>query len=189
MQPIISLYMFHFVLVDLFFIYHLNCASIIRDLSQLPPSSAAAVWSFTQETTSTIDDHTAIAVNSLPTNTRTIETRQKDDTSRNLTWLTRPAHGAGEAFLGLLAHCARHQRRPNGSWSYGIAPDTLGHELIRDAAREGHYGALRARVIQQIRAADVGVDRGVVDDRAAGLHVLEGVFGHEELASLAGSWS
>ena len=53
--------------------------------------------------------------------------------------------------------------------------------MVAEAAGEGDDGAFCAGVVEEVRAADVGIYRGVVDDGVAGFHVFEGVFGQVEV--------
>lgn len=53
--------------------------------------------------------------------------------------------------------------------------------LVVQSTGEGHNGAFRGGVVEQVRAAYVCVDRGTVADGVAALHVLEGVLGEVEV--------
>ena len=50
-----------------------------------------------------------------------------------------------------------------------------------EPAGEGDDGAFGGGVVEQVRAADVGVYGAVVDDGVAALHVREGVLGEVEV--------
>ena len=50
-----------------------------------------------------------------------------------------------------------------------------------EAAGKGVDGAFAGGVVEEVGAADVGVDGGVVDDGVAGFQVREGVFGEVEV--------
>ena len=97
---------------------------------------------------------------------------------RHTAW---PAYGAGELLLGLVRHCRRNQGGPNRAWRNGVDPDALADLLVAQAARKAHNGTLRRRVVEQVRAANVRVDAGIVDDGAAPLHVRQRILGQEEI--------
>ena len=118
----------------------------------------------------------------LSGNEAAVLARQEDKARGDLARLTRPAHRrAAELVLGVRLHRRRDQRRPDGAGADGVAADAVAELQVREAAREGDDGALGGGVVEQVRAADVGVDGGVVDDRVAGVHVLEAVFCHVEV--------
>lgn len=50
-----------------------------------------------------------------------------------------------------------------------------------ETAGEGDDGPFGGGVVEEVGAADVGVDGGAVDDGVSGFHVREGVFGEEEV--------
>ena len=79
-----------------------------------------------------------------------------------------------------MLHCARDQRRPDGPRADTVDADPELELLVGETAGEGDHGALGGGVVEEIRAADVGVDGGAVNDGVAGFHVLEGVFADEE---------
>ena len=79
-----------------------------------------------------------------------------------------------------MLHRGGDQRRPDGARTDAVDADAELELLVGQAAREGDDGAFGGGVVEEIRAADVGVDGGAVDDRVAGFHVLEGVFGDVE---------
>lgn len=115
----------------------------------------------------TIDDNPSISMNSLPTNHTAIRTRQENNHTRHLGWLSRSTHRARKVVLLLLAHRSRNQRRPNGTWRDSIDADLLGNELVRETAGEGDNGSLGGSVVEEIGSANVGVDGSVVDYYAA----------------------
>lgn len=116
----------------------------------------------------------------LPTQQRTIRARQKHHTRRHLARLPRPPHRRRETLLRRLIHRRVHQRRPHGARRDGVAADALRDPLVAEAAGEAHDGALCGGVVEEVRAADVGVDAGVVNDGVAFAEVGEGIFGEVE---------
>ena len=111
----------------------------------------------------------------LPRDETAILTGQEDEASRNLRWLARSAHRRAELILRILLHGRGDQRGPDGAGTNTINSNAEADLLVRQAAGEGHNGAFGGGVVEQVRAADVGVHGGAVDDGVAGLHVLEGV--------------
>lgn len=85
---------------------------------------------------SNIEHHTAITMNNLATNTRTIRARQENNTSSNLTRLARASNRARKLLLLLNAHGTRDQWRPHRARSNGVDADVLGDELVCEAAGE-----------------------------------------------------
>ena len=79
-----------------------------------------------------------------------------------------------------MLHRAWNQRCPDGSRTDTVNPDPEFELLIGEAAGEGNHGALGGSIVEEVGAADVGVDGGAVDDGVAGFHVLESVFADEE---------
>ena len=79
-----------------------------------------------------------------------------------------------------MLHRRGDQRCPHGTGTDGVNADTELELLIRETAGEGDDGALGGGVVEQVGAADVGVNGGAVDDCVAGFQVLEGVFADEE---------
>ena len=73
-----------------------------------------------------------------------------------------------------------HQRRPDRAGRDGVDADALPDVLVAEAAGEGDDGAFGGGVVEQVRAADVGVYAGVVDDDVAFAEMGEGVFGEVE---------
>ena len=128
----------------------------------------------------TIDNNTTITMQNLPAQLRRIRTRQKHNTSSNLARLRWTTHRTGEILLRLLVHCRRDERSPDRTGRHGIDTDAFADELVGEPAGERYDGSFRAGVVEEIWTADVGVDRGVVDDCVALFHVWEGVFGEVE---------
>ena len=116
----------------------------------------------------------------LPGHEAAVLTRQEHETGRNLTRLPGPAHGRSELIQSVFLHRRGDQRRPDGAGTDAVDADAEFELLVREAAGEGDDGAFAGGVVEEIRAADVGVDRGAVDDRVAGFHVLQGVFADVE---------
>ena len=116
----------------------------------------------------------------LPRHEATVLTRQKHKAGRNLTRLPGPTHRRSELIQSIFLHRRRDQRRPHGAWADAVDADAEPELLVREPSREGDDGAFAGGVVEEIRAADVGVHRGAVDDRVAGFHVLQGVFADVE---------
>ena len=128
-----------------------------------------------------VDHDTAVGMQALPRNHTAVLTRQEHEASGNLRRLRRTAHGRrAELILRLFRHRRRDQRGPDGAGADGVDADAVGDLLVVQPAGEGHDGAFAGGVVEQVGAADVGVDRGAVADCVAALHVLEGVFGEVE---------
>ena len=72
------------------------------------------------------------------------------------------------------------KRELTGTRTNGVDTNAIPYLLVAQSPGEGHNGALRARVVEKVRAADVRVYRGAGDDGVAAGHVREGVFGQEE---------
>ena len=82
--------------------------------------------------------------------------------------------------LSVRFHGGGDQGRPDGPRADRIDADPLRDDQVGEAAGEGDHGALAGGVVEEVFAADVGVDGGAVDDGVAGFHVGERVFGEEE---------
>lgn len=121
--------------------------------------------------------HTTVAVYGLPTDARTVRTRQEHHTCRDLARLRWPTHRARELLLRFLVHCGRNQGRPYGARSDRVNANALTEVLVRETTREGNDCSLGGCVIKKIRPTYVGVDGGIVDDSAATFHVWEDVLG------------
>jgi hypothetical protein len=98
----------------------------------------------------------------------------------NFAGLRRPANGCSELLDGLLIHRGWDERCPYRAGRDGVNADALGDDLVGQATREGNNGALGRCVVEQVGAANVGVNRGVVEDGCARLHVGQGVLGQVE---------
>jgi hypothetical protein len=133
-----------------------------------------------QRRNSTVNHNTTISMNDLPTDLRAVRRSKENKHSRDLTRLSATANGSVEALLRVLRHGRHDQRRPNRTGSNGVDADALGHPLVAEPVGEGGDGALGARVVEQVWAADVGVHASVVDDGVAFGHVWEGVLGEVE---------
>ena len=116
----------------------------------------------------------------LPGHETTILTGQKHKTGGDLARLPGPTHRRRELIQSILLHRRRDQRRPDGAGTNAVDADAEAELLVREPAREGHDGAFAGGVVEEVRAADVGVYGGAVDDRVARGHVLEGVFADVE---------
>ena len=130
----------------------------------------------TSKPPSAINNHPSVGMQTLPGHEAAILTRQKHKTGRNLTRLPGPAHGRSELVQSIFLHRRRDQGRPHGARTDAVDADPELELLVREPAGEGDDGAFAGGVVEEIRAADVGVHRGAVDDRVAGFHVLQGVF-------------
>ena len=118
----------------------------------------------------------------LPSNHTAILTGQENKARRDLRRLRRPAHRRGaELVHRRLVHGRGDQGRPDGAGADGVDADAVGDLLVVQAAREGDDGAFGGGVVEEVGAADVRVHGGAVDDRVAGFHVREGVFGDVEV--------
>jgi hypothetical protein len=129
---------------------------------------------------STVNHNTTVGMNDLPTDLGAVRAGKENKHSRDLTRLSTTPNGSAKGFLRLLRHGRNDQRGPNGTGSDSVDADALGHPLVAEAVGESGDGALSARVVEQIRAADVGVHAGIVDDCVALGHVREGVLGEVE---------
>jgi len=127
-----------------------------------------------------VDNHTAIAVDNLPAQLCAVRACQEYHTRRDLARLGWPAHGARKLLDGILVHRRRREWCPYRSRSDSVDTNTLVDELIAETAGKGYNGTLRRSVVEQIGPTNVGVDRGVVDNGVAFLHVLEGGLGDVE---------
>jgi hypothetical protein len=75
--------------------------------------------------------------------------------------------------LGLFIHGGRNQRRRHWSWTNSVETNALTKLLIRKISGEGNGSFFSGGVVEQVRAADVGV----VNDGAAGQGILGEVEG------------
>lgn len=144
------------------------------------PSNQIRRQPYPHKRPSTIDNNPSIRMQTLPGDEATILTGQEHKTGRDLTRLPGPAHRRRELIQGILLHRRRDQRRPHGAGTDAVDADAEAELLVREPAREGDDGAFAGCVVEEIRAADVGVDGGAVDDRVARGHVLQGVFADVE---------
>lgn len=118
----------------------------------------------------------------LPTNSTTILTGQENKTRRNLRRLDRAADGRlAERILRLRVHGTRDQGRPDWTGADLIAADSFTNQLVRETAGQGRDGAFGACVVEEVGAADEGVDGAVVYDCVACFQVGDGVFGEVEV--------
>ena len=116
----------------------------------------------------------------LSRNETAVRTRQEHKAGRHLARLPGSAHRTRKLALRLLVHRRRDQRGPDGARANGVHPDALPEHLVREAPREGHDGAFAGGVVEEVVAADVGVDGGAGDNGVAAGHLGEGVFGEKE---------
>lgn len=118
----------------------------------------------------------------LPRDQTTVLTRQEDKARRDLTRLTRSPHRRPAKLIqSILLHGRRDQRRPHRPRSNSIDADPKPDLLVVKTAREGDNSTLRRRIIQKVWSANVGIDGSAINDCVAGFHVLEGIFGDEEV--------
>jgi hypothetical protein len=129
---------------------------------------------------STVNHNTTVGMNDLPTDLGAVRAGKENKHSRDLTRLSTTPNGTTEGFLRLLRHGRNNQRSPNGTRSDSIDADAFGYPLVAETVGESGDGALGARVVEQVWAADVGVYAGVVDDSVALGHVRESVLGEVE---------
>lgn len=106
----------------------------------------------------------------------TILARKENEARCDLRRLARPPHRRGELILRIVVHRAGNQWRPDRPRTHAVHADALAHLLVGQAAGESYDGAFRARVVEEIGAADIRVDGGVIDDGVAGLHVRDAEF-------------
>lgn len=125
----------------------------------------------------TIDNDTTVGVESLTGNAGAVAACKEDEASSNLGRLTWSTNWRCELLKGLVAHGRWSQRSPDWTWSDCVAANALVTVLVGQATSEGDDGTLGASVVEQIWAADVGVDRGAVDDGVAVLHLGNDVLG------------
>ena len=112
----------------------------------------------------------------------TILARQKHKTSCHLARLPRPPHRRPAKLVHRITlHRAGDQRRPDWTRANGVDANAKGDLLVAEAAGEGDDGAFSGGVVEEVRAADVGVYGSIVDNGVAGFHVFEGIFGHVEI--------
>lgn len=130
--------------------------------------------------TSSVDDHPAIWMQRLPRDQATILTRQKHEACSDLTRLTWSPHRRAELILRIILHGRRDQRRPDWARCNSIDADAKRDLLVVEATGKGDDGAFGGGVVEEIGAPNVGIHRGAVDDRVAGLEMLKGVLGDVE---------
>ena len=124
-----------------------------------------------------INHHTSIRMQALPGNHTAVLTSQENKARRNLGRLCRATHGRGaELVLSLFRHGRGDEWGPDGAGADGVDADAVGDLLVVEAAGEGDDGAFGGGVVEEVRAADVGVDGSAVDDSVTTVHVGEGVF-------------
>src|SRR5205814_608060 len=76
----------------------------------------------------------------------------------------------------------RNEWGPDRARRHRIDANAFLCQRLRERSGEGHDGALRRAVVDQLLAAAIGRDRSRVDDRRALLHVLKRRLGHENVA-------
>lgn len=132
-------------------------------------------------TSLTIDNHSTVRVQRLAGNQATVLACQKHEAGGNLGRLTGSPHRSpAELIDRILLHRRRDQWGPDRARSDGVDTDTEFDLLVGKAAGEGDDGAFAGGVVEEVGAADVGVDGGAVDDGVTGFHVLESIFGDVE---------
>lgn len=134
----------------------------------------------TSNATSSVDYHPSVGMQRLPRNQATILTRQEHEACSNLARLAGSPHRRAELFLCIILHGRRNQRRPNRTGSNSIDADAEGDLLIVEPASEGDDGAFGGGVVEEVRAPNICVYRGAVDDCIARLEMLEGILGDIE---------
>lgn len=134
----------------------------------------------TSNATSSVNDHPSIWMQRLPRNQATILTRQEHEACSNLARLAGSPHRRAELFLCIILHGRRNQRCPDRAGSNSIDADTKGDLLVVEPAGEGDDGSFGGCVVEEVRAPDVGIHRGTVDDCIARLEMLEGILGDVE---------
>lgn len=133
-----------------------------------------------------IDNSAAICMDCLPTNRATVCTRKEDKASCNLARLRRPSNRCGELFDGIVIHRSRNKWCPDRPRCNSVDADAPSNVLVAQTACEGDNSALGRRVIEEVRPANISVDGSIVDDRRAGLHVRQRIFGEIEVRVYVG---
>lgn len=104
----------------------------------------------------------------LAAHERALAPREKHVACRNLTGLSEPLHRCRVPetlpLLTLLAYSRGDERRPDGTDSYGVNPDPLLHQLVRQRSGKRDDGPLAGSIVYAARGADVSVHRCAVDD-------------------------
>jgi hypothetical protein len=125
----------------------------------------------------TVDNGTAVGMDRLSTDGAAVIARQEDKARSNLAGLRRPANRRSELLHRLVVHGRRNERRPHRARRNSVNANALANILVRQTTCERDDCALGRSVIQQIRTADIRIDRRVVDDRRPLLHVRQRVLG------------
>lgn len=94
-----------------------------------------------------VNNDTAVGVEGLSGDGRTISARQKDKAGGNLRRLRGTAQRTGEFALRLLIHSCRDERGPDGSRSDCIHTDTAADVLVVETTSEGDDGTLGRSVV------------------------------------------
>ncbi len=102
-------------------------------------------------------------------------TGEENDASGDLARLGRSAHWTRELLLRILQHSRWNKRCPDGPWSNSVDSDAVSDLLVTETTSEGDDGALCECLVEEVRASNVCVDAGVVDNRGASLHVRQSV--------------
>ena len=108
-------------------------------------------------------------------------TSQEDEACGDFTWLAWAAQGRSELILRLFVHRRWDQRRPYWTRTNAVNTNTFAYLLVGQASGKRNYSALGRCVIEKIRTADIGIDRGIVDDGIAGFQVGKSVLGEVEV--------
>jgi len=112
----------------------------------------------------------------LPTQCARVLTSQEYNTCRDLRWLTWTSLRCCELFLRLFTHSRWDEGRPNRTRCHSVHANASVDVLVAQTTSERDNSTLCRSIVEKIRSTDVGVDRGVVDDRRTFLHVREDVF-------------
>ena len=67
------------------------------------------------------------------------------------------------------------------SWAYSIHANTIRYLLIVQTTSKSNDAAFARSIVEKVRAANVAINGGIVDDGIATLHVLKRIFSQEEI--------
>lgn len=128
-----------------------------------------------RDCTSLRKGHTAVHVDRLAGDEGAVLCSKEHTHSSALDGLARATHGSTVKPLDVLfGERGRRQRRVDRSWCNSIDSNlAIADDLVGKSAVEGDDGALGRGVLEQVRAANEGVNGSHVDDAAARRHVLE----------------
>jgi len=128
----------------------------------------------------TVHNNTSIGVNSLSSECGAVHAAQKHHTGCNLARLQGPANRGCKLLHRIIIHGGGNQRGPDRARRNRVHADSFTAVHIGEAAGEGDDGALSGGIVEQVRATNVGIYTGVIDDGAAGLHVRNRSFAEME---------